>query len=90
MQQSAPSRVVILSSSAHEFASIDWDDLMLKKGYNSPRAYANSKLANIYHGKELGKRLKGKPKINFKMRKHSSLRAWNEISRSRKITYLEI
>ena len=33
--------------------------MMKKKGYVAVQAYANSKLANIHHGKELGRRLEG-------------------------------
>jgi NAD(P)-dependent dehydrogenase (short-subunit alcohol dehydrogenase family) len=47
-QKSAPSRVVVLSSIAHNFGVIHKDDLMLEKqGYGRYAAYCNSKLANM-------------------------------------------
>jgi len=49
-----------LSSSAHEFGEMNWDDMMMKKEYDAVKAYSNSKLANIHHGKELGRRLEGR------------------------------
>ena len=58
-QKSAPSRIVLLSSSGHQYAKIDWNNLGREKNYNSLTSYANSKLANILHGVELSKRLEG-------------------------------
>ena len=50
---------MIVSSVAHEYGSIDFDDLQLKKNWGTIKSYANSKLANVFHGKELAKRLQG-------------------------------
>ena len=37
--------------------SLDFDDINLTKDFNSAEAYSRSKLCNIYHCKELAKRL---------------------------------
>lgn len=56
---SAPSRVVTVSSSAHRFGRIHFDDLMLEKGYTAFRAYSQAKLANVLFSYELARRLRG-------------------------------
>lgn len=59
--QSAPrSRVVNVASDSHRSARIHFDDLQLRRGYNPWRAYANSKLGNIWFTYELARRLSGK------------------------------
>ena len=50
-------RVVTVSSTLHKQGRIDFDDLMLTKGYNPGVAYAQSKLANLLFGLELQRRL---------------------------------
>lgn len=51
-------RIVIVSSMGHKFVNgMNWDDLNWEKSFNSSQAYAQSKLANILHAKELAKRL---------------------------------
>lgn len=52
-------RIVIVSSMAHINGRMNWDDLNWEKSYNSLTAYAQSKLANILHAKELATRLEG-------------------------------
>lgn len=61
LQASAPSRVVSTSSDAHGQAGLDYlDDLQSERwGASGLRAYAGSKLANIWFTAELGKRLEG-------------------------------
>ena len=54
-----PARVITVSSDAHTAARLDLDDLQLEHGWQSWRAYANSKLANILFTRELARRLKG-------------------------------
>lgn len=61
LKASAPARVVIVSSSANsQFVSdkgMDFDNLNAeKKKYNAFSVYGQSKLANIYHAKELQRR----------------------------------
>ena len=40
-------------------ATINFDDLMMEKGYSSHVAYAQSKLANVLFTRELARRLQG-------------------------------
>lgn len=54
------SRVVIVSSLAHEQGSINWDDIHFQKNpgsYNTITAYGQSKLANVLHATELARRV---------------------------------
>ena len=53
------SRIVIVSSLAHERARMNWEDLNWEKNYDTVKAYCQSKLANILHAKELASRLEG-------------------------------
>lgn len=55
----SPSRIINLSSMAHSFGSIKWDDINSEKNYGEWAAYGQSKLANILHCLELTNRLKG-------------------------------
>ncbi|BFZ07211.1 hypothetical protein BsWGS_10250 [Bradybaena similaris] len=60
IKASAPSRIIIVSSSAHLFGGrINFDDLNSERSYNRNLAYSQSKLANILHGRELARRLQG-------------------------------
>jgi len=67
LKQSAPSRVVTLSSIAHNdeqghtgHIHIDFEDLHFeRRPYNGWAAYAQSKLANLLHSRELARRLEG-------------------------------
>ena len=49
-------RVVNVSSMAHTYGRINWQDLELTKGWRGLRAYANSKLALVLFTKELARR----------------------------------
>jgi len=51
------SRVVTVSSQAHRFGRMDFDDLMGERRYNSWRAYGQSKLANLLFTSELQRRV---------------------------------
>src|SRR5260370_15099419 len=55
----APARVITVTSGAHTGARLDLDDPQLERGWESWRAYANSKLANILFTCELARRLEG-------------------------------
>jgi len=55
----SPSRIINVSSVAHEFGTINFDDLMMENGYSSIYAYSQSKLANILFTRELACRLRG-------------------------------
>lgn len=60
LKSSAPSRIINVSSSGQILLlseeGVDFDNLNQEKGYISSRAYAQSKLANILHAKELQRR----------------------------------
>ncbi|KAK7603181.1 hypothetical protein V9T40_003180 [Parthenolecanium corni] len=59
--KSAPARIVIVASSAHQFGDgkMHFEDINLDNGYTPSHAYGRSKTANILFARELGKRLKG-------------------------------
>ncbi len=57
LKSGAPSRIINVSSSAHQRADIDFDDLQIRKRYRGFRAYARSKLGNLLFTYELAKRL---------------------------------
>ncbi|KAM4553003.1 retinol dehydrogenase 12-like isoform 1-T1 [Fundulus diaphanus] len=57
LKQSAPSRIVNVSSLAHERGQINFDDINQEKNYNPWRSYSQSKLANVLFTRELAKRL---------------------------------
>ena len=59
LRESAPSRIVNVSSDGHKLATMDFDDLGFKRGYLSMKAYGRSKLANIMFTYELSRRLEG-------------------------------
>lgn len=56
---SAPARVINVSSEAHRWGSIRFDDLMGEATYDGWKAYAQSKLANVLFTYELARRLDG-------------------------------
>jgi NAD(P)-dependent dehydrogenase (short-subunit alcohol dehydrogenase family) len=55
--QSAPARVVTVSSSAHAGARIHFDDLQGERHYSGAQAYSQSKLANLLFTFELARTL---------------------------------
>lgn len=55
--EAAGGRVVVVSSIAHKYGSMDLDDLMLERDYTPSKAYFQSKLANIMFAFELDRRL---------------------------------
>ncbi|XP_055531684.1 retinol dehydrogenase 12-like [Wyeomyia smithii] len=59
LKASSPSRIVNLSSLAHQYGSINKRDLNSEKSYNQVTAYCQSKLANVLFTRELAKRLEG-------------------------------
>ncbi|MGH3382989.1 MAG: SDR family oxidoreductase [Nocardioidaceae bacterium] len=58
LRQSAPARVVTVSSHAHGTGRIDFDDLQGERSYSGARAYGQSKLANVVFTYELARRLR--------------------------------
>ncbi|XP_021058100.1 retinol dehydrogenase 12 [Mus pahari] len=59
LKESAPARVVNVSSLVHLFGKIRFHDLQGEKRYCSAFAYSHSKLANLLFTRELAKRLQG-------------------------------
>lgn len=59
LEQSAPSRIVSVSSDAHAHGHINFDDLQGVEHYGGVKAYCHSKLANILFTRELARRLAG-------------------------------
>ncbi|OGM92827.1 hypothetical protein A2935_03850 [Candidatus Wolfebacteria bacterium RIFCSPLOWO2_01_FULL_47_17b] len=57
LKQSAPSRIVNVSSSMHIEGKINFEDLESKKSFDKYKAYAQSKLALILFTKKLAKEL---------------------------------
>ena len=59
IQGSAPARIVNVSSDAHKYDTMNFDDLGFTRGYFGMKAYARSKLANVLFTYELARRLAG-------------------------------
>jgi NAD(P)-dependent dehydrogenase (short-subunit alcohol dehydrogenase family) len=59
LKASAPSRIINVSSNAHERAKIDFDNLQGQKRYIGLEAYGQSKLANLLFTYELARQLEG-------------------------------
>ena len=58
IKASAPARIINVSSGAHASGKIEFDNLQGEREYG-PRAYDNSKLANILFTMELARRMEG-------------------------------
>ncbi|MCR4276214.1 MAG: SDR family oxidoreductase [Candidatus Parcubacteria bacterium] len=59
LKQSAPARIINVSSSMHAEGNINFDDLESKKAFDKYKAYAQSKLALLLFTKKLAKELQG-------------------------------
>jgi NAD(P)-dependent dehydrogenase (short-subunit alcohol dehydrogenase family) len=59
IKRSAPSRIVIVSSTSHYGGHLDMDDLQMEKDYGVMRAYGRAKLAQVLFTYELARRLEG-------------------------------
>ena len=59
LRESAPARIVNVSSDTYRIASLDFDDLQLEKRYSLTAAYSRSKLAVVHFSLELARRLEG-------------------------------
>eukprot|EP00069_Balaena_mysticetus_P012612 bmy_07910T0 len=85
LKESAPSRVVNVSSLAHHVGRIHFHNLQGEKFYHAGLAYCHSKLANILFTQELARRLKGSGvttysvhpgTVNSELVRHSYLMRW--------------
>jgi retinol dehydrogenase 14 len=61
LRAGGPARIVTVSSNAQAMGTIDFDDLQAERSYSGPRAYNQSKLANVMFTYELARRLSGTP-----------------------------
>lgn len=59
LKKSPFARIVNVTSEAHRYANLDFNDLQLEEYYSGFKAYCNSKLCNILFTRELHQRLKG-------------------------------
>ncbi|MGH7498410.1 MAG: SDR family NAD(P)-dependent oxidoreductase, partial [Gemmatimonadales bacterium] len=59
LKRGAPSRIVNVSSGAHQGGRMDFDALQSEKRYEPIRVYSMTKLANLYFTYELARRLEG-------------------------------
>lgn len=59
LKNSAPARIINVSSMVHKWGEIDFEDLQGEGQYDMDRAYNQSKLANILFTYELARRLEG-------------------------------
>ena len=57
LRESAPARIVNVSSGVHTSGRIDFDDLQMERGFDGWQAYCNSKFANALFTCELARRL---------------------------------
>ncbi|XP_062379238.1 retinol dehydrogenase 14a [Sardina pilchardus] len=57
LKQSAPSRIVVVSSKLYKYGDINFEDLNSEQSYDKAFAYARSKLANLLFTHELAHRL---------------------------------
>ncbi|XP_063500518.1 retinol dehydrogenase 11 isoform X4 [Symphalangus syndactylus] len=85
LKESAPSRIVNVSSLAHHLGRIHFHNLQGEKFYNAGLAYCHSKLANILFTQELARRLKGSGVTTYSVHpgtvqselvRHSSFMRW--------------
>ncbi|XP_076825082.1 retinol dehydrogenase 14-like isoform X1 [Clavelina lepadiformis] len=59
LKTSAPSRIIIVSSSVHKLGEMKWADMMHNVNYSPLPMYFQTKLANVYFCLELSRRLRG-------------------------------
>jgi NAD(P)-dependent dehydrogenase (short-subunit alcohol dehydrogenase family) len=57
--QSAPARIVNVSSIGHRQGTMDFEDLNFERGYRLMKAYARSKLGNVLYTRLLAQKLAG-------------------------------
>jgi NAD(P)-dependent dehydrogenase (short-subunit alcohol dehydrogenase family) len=70
-------RVVTVSSTAHRFGRIRFDDLQSERRYSRWRAYGQSKLANLLFARELDRRLRAAGSVVASLAAHPGYAATN-------------
>ncbi len=70
-------RVVTVSSTAHKFGRIDFDDLQSERSYRRWPAYGQSKLANLLFALELNRRLRARDADVLSVAAHPGYAATN-------------
>ena len=60
LKNTPKSRVVNVSSNAHRWGEMDWDNFLFEKDYGRVKAYGRSKLANLLFTYELDRRIQEK------------------------------
>jgi NAD(P)-dependent dehydrogenase (short-subunit alcohol dehydrogenase family) len=71
------SRIVSVSSTAHSFGRMRWEDLQSEKSYSKWRAYGQSKLANLLFTYELQRRLEASGATTLAVACHPGYAATN-------------
>jgi NAD(P)-dependent dehydrogenase (short-subunit alcohol dehydrogenase family) len=59
IKSSSPARIINVASGSHQNASINFDDIEMRKKFSGYKAYGQSKLANILFTKHLSEQLDG-------------------------------
>lgn len=59
LKETAPSRIINISSGMHKTGKINFDDIMMEKKYGSMKQYANSKMIVTTYTYRLARRLEG-------------------------------
>ena len=70
LKKSAPSRIVNLTSIAHRWGSVQFDNLNSERSFKTGRAYFDSKLEVVLFTRELARRLQstGRRNVNYVFR----------------------
>ena len=77
LEQTPGSRVVSLSSLAHNWSGMRFDDLQFSKGYNKRKAYGQSKFACLMFAYELNRRLQKAGSKTLSVAAHPGVSATN-------------
>ena len=80
MPDNSDARIVSLSSNAHKFGKINFDDLQSEQKYSSTAAYGQSKLACLMFADELNRKLKASGKNILSVAAHPGV-AQTELAR---------
>lgn len=60
LKSTSAARIVSVSSMAHSFGNMDWNDFLFEKEYSRTAAYGRSKLANLLFTYEMDRRFRSK------------------------------